>query len=151
MKQLDFELNPQKTVEFDIISSLKNFVDDHSSFYHINVYGDKITVEEQGYNTSAIKKIVFDTKKLKNGIITKQIRDAIVSIYQYVFYKNGELGSRISTILENPCADSHWGASHTFYHDRTGKYPEHMIVKRIMNLNEEKSLEENFQINKFHK
>ncbi len=44
MKQLDFELNPQKTVEFDIISSLKNFVDDHSSFYHINVYGDTICI-----------------------------------------------------------------------------------------------------------
>lgn len=43
--------------------------------------------------------------------------------------------NRVKTITMNPNADSHWGANHAFYNDRTGKYPEHKIVERIVMLN----------------
>lgn len=151
MEQVDIELDSKKAFDFDIECALEDFVVDHTSFYHIYVWDDKITIEEQGYNTPTIKKVVFETKKLVNNMIVKQKRDAIVSIYQYTFLKNGELASRISMIMENPKADSHWGASHTFYHDRTGKYPEYTIVKRVILLNGEKSLEEDSQTNRFHR
>lgn len=151
MKRVDVELDSKTAFNFDIVSALKDFVVDHTSFYHIYVWDDKITVEEEGYNTPTIKKVVFETKKLVNNMIVKQTRDAIVSIYQYTFLKNGELASRISTIMENPKADSHWGASYTFYHDKTGKYPEYTIVKRVIFLNKGKSLEEDSQTNSFHK
>lgn len=79
---------------------------DRFGFYHISVWEDKITVEEQGYNTPTIRKIVFDTKKFTNN--DGQIKNAISEIYQYAFNKNQDLGHRINIIKSNPNADSHW-------------------------------------------
>lgn len=136
MKNIVIELKSETPFEFVISKALNDFIIDIKDFYWIDVYEDKITVSKQGYNTSTLEKIILETRNLVNNILKKQIRDAIISTYQYTFAKTGDLTSRIEVISTNPDADSHWGASHAFYVDRTGKYPEYMIVKRIALLNE---------------
>lgn len=150
-KNILIELNPERSFVFDIASALNDLMTDHTSYFHIYVKEDNITIEEEGYNTREVKRVVLDTKNLVDNFFKKQTRDAIVTTYQYAFAKNQELASRIDMIKSNPNADSHWGASHTFYHDRTGKYPEYMIVERIVFLNKINLMTENSQSNGFHK
>lgn len=135
MEQFNIELDYEH--EIDIANILENFMLDRYNYYHICVWKDKITVEEQGYNTPTIKKIAFDITKLANN--DGQIKNVISEIYQCAFNKNQDLEHRINMIKSNPNADSHWGASHTFYHDRTGLYPEYVIVDAILLLNIEEN------------
>lgn len=135
MNNIVIELKSERSFEFDIAKALKDFIVDKSNFYHIFVYKDKIVVTEEGYNTPPINKVIFKTNNLVNNPLKKQTKDAIVSIYQYTFMATGDIIKRVKTIMMNPDADSHEGASHAFYNDGTGKYPEHKIVKRIVMLN----------------
>lgn len=141
MNNIVIELKSEKSFEFDIAKALKDFIVDKSNFYWIVVYKDKIVVKEEGYNTPPINLVIFKTNNLVNNFKKKQTRDAIVSIYQYTFMATDDIIKRVKAIMMNPNADLHQGASHAFYNDRTGKYPEHKIVKRIVMLNNENEIQ----------
>lgn len=120
-------LNREDAFEFEIAKGLKELIVDMNSFYHINVTEDEITVGRQGYNTRDIDKVCFDMNNLQSNEVEDQKEAAIVSTYMYTFSKTGDLKKRLSDIY-NKAGDLNM---HTFYHDRTGRYPEDLIVNNI--------------------
>ena len=134
-------LDSEKPFEYDVVKAINGLIDDKSLFYHIEVTEKGFCIEKQGYNTPALESVEFDTTQLINNEAFQQTRDAIVSAYQYTFAKTGDLESRLSVIDRQPLADTHNGSSHSFYHDRTGKYAESDIVARIKFLHQTEALE----------
>ena len=130
-------LDPKKAFEFDVRAGVKNLIkkedgrNDIDAFYHIFVYEDKITIEKQGYNIPTYKMVEFDMSQLSEN----QKFDAVRAAYSSTFFTTHELVSRVSTVMENSLADSHNGASHTFYHDRTAKWRESEIASEIFRMN----------------
>jgi len=121
-------LNSENAFEFDIARGLKELIDDMDSFYHIEVRDDLLTIEKQGYNTPSLASVQYDMSQLVKNEVLDQKKDAIREAYMYTFSKTGDLKSRVDALESKMFADSHDGASHAFYHDRTGKYPESEIV-----------------------
>ena len=124
-------LDKDYALDLKVEIGLGNIFDDRLDFYHIKVTDDIIKVEKQGYNTPALNYIEYDTRKLIVNDKIDQKKDVIRTIYAYIFYKTGDLYSRVSTLERNPIADDHIGSNHAFYHDRTGKYAESEIAKAI--------------------
>lgn len=120
-------LNGETAFEFEIARGLKELIVDSDSFYHINVTENEIAVGRQGYNTPDVETISFDMSDLQSDDIQDQKKDAIESAYVYTFSKTKDLEKRVSDV-ENNVRESD---THAFYHDRTGKYPEELIVSAV--------------------
>lgn len=133
---------------YQVYLALKDFVDDKSLFYHIDYTDGKLTVTKEGYNGPELAKVNFDLSNLRivegpNGPFFEPVLEAITAAYTMIFKKTGEFKSRLEAIIKNPNADTHTGAGHAFYHDRTGKYPEHKIVELLnYRIQEEKNSRE---------
>jgi len=121
-------LDPETAFEFEVARNLKKFLDDREMFYHIEVLDDLLSIRKEGYNTPPLDSIEFDMSQLIEDDLINHKFEAIREAYAYTFAKTRDLMSRVATLENKPFADSHDGASHAFYHDRTGKYPESEIA-----------------------
>ena len=122
-----FVLDPKSSFTDVISHVLGLFLDNRSAFYHINVRGDILSLEWQGFNTPPLRIVEFDMSKLEDS----QKKEAIMVVYFDTFSFVGDLENRVTTIQKNWMADSHNGASHAFYHDRTGLWEEHKIADAV--------------------
>ncbi len=57
-------LNPENAFEFEIARGLKELIDDRDNFYHIEVRGDLLSIEKQGYNTPTLESVEYDMSQL---------------------------------------------------------------------------------------
>lgn len=124
-------LNPENAFEFDVARGLKELIDDRDSFYHIEVRDNILSIRKEGYNTPALSSVEYDMSQLVKNEYIDQKKDAIRTAYSYTFSKVGDLIPRMTTLKSEMFADTHNGAKHAFYHDRTGEYPEYDIAAAI--------------------
>ena len=132
--EIKVKLNSNEAFEIHIAKELKEFIDNKDLYYNIFVSSNKIIVTKQSSDIGNIDCIEFNTSTLRNDKGLDQVKQAVAAVYHYTFSKLGDLNGRCVSMKINQNASINEGTVHTFYHDKTGIYPESIILNEMFTL-----------------
>ena len=120
-------LDPKHILEIETIDALNDFKIGENYFYYVEVNGDLLKINRQGYNNPELGTLILNLENLDET----QKLFVIKTVYKYVFYKTGDLFNRVRDLEKNHLAQTHDGVCKTFFIDRNQKYFEYQIAEAI--------------------